>query len=159
VGINDSGRRRQDCSDALQRRLQTSRFRTIEHQQVANVVHKRRRANARQSLYLGIIGSYDKLPTLTIGHAALPTVLVQEISPADTEARLQGPGFVVDTCMNYFAIAGTRLGTEYCVPLDNYGLQSGLSQGASNREANDTGSNNHTVDDLHLLDSHELIAW
>ena len=146
VGVENAGRRRVQRRDAMQCRLHHPRRGAIQPADVLDPVAPGPVLEGAQRRQFDFAGGDDELAAAFMADAVPRQVVVEALAAAATEPRLQAVRRVVDPGVDDFGIARTDLAAEGGVGLDDDHLATGPGQAAGDRQADDPGADDDTLD-------------
>jgi len=87
-----------------------------------------------------------------------PAEVVQEAIPFDAEPRLEGTWWIIEACMDHFAIAGRGFATERVVVLYHHDASTRMRKTFRYGKAYDTGPDDDDIGFFHALNA-DLRWW
>ncbi len=146
MAVDDAGRRRQQRSFALQRRLEIARLGAAQQAQAFHPIGRGTLLDRAQPLDLLRRGRDDELAAAPVADPVRLAVRIEQAAAPDAQLRLQRPGCVVEAGVDDFAVARADAAADACLGFEHEGLVAVQSKLARNGKADHAGTHDHGID-------------
>src|SRR5271166_3441169 len=125
MAIDDTGRWRKQCGDAVQFRFEPPRLGSIETFDIVNAIGEGCGGNLLEGRNLRVIGSNDDFAHARVSDAVVAAIGVEPPAPPaalDAGRRFQTLSWVVDAAVDDLAVARRGLGADWPGAVEHHNL-------------------------------------
>ena len=149
MAVDDAGGRRKHRRRAMQRGLQRGRLGGAQPGQVVHTAGPAALHQRAQRALLRLFGGHHQLAATAVRDTMGLAVVVEQLTPAHAQSGLQRPGRVVKAGVDDLAIARAGTGADGRRGFEHDHLASGQRQRTRHGQADDAGTDHHTIDSIH----------
>src|ERR1700733_2220136 len=145
VAVDDAGRRRKKGSLRLELRLKRSCLLAPEPDEIDDTFRFRPSLKRREACELALIGRDDELTAAPVRHAVFAAEVIQHLLSLDAQVRFDQAGRIIDAGVNDLAVSRTYPRADGVFRLDNYDLPPGARERSGDRQPDDPGADDETL--------------
>src|SRR5215472_600558 len=149
MAVDDSGGRRQQGGDAVQRRFEPLGLGAIQPLQILNTVAVRSSGDRFQTRHLGFARRDDQFSYSGMRDAVVLTISVEAVPAGDAGAGFQAADRIVEPAMNDLAVARRSLKPDRVGTLEDEDAHIRQGEGPRHRQPDDTRPDNDALDFFH----------
>src|ERR1700679_74462 len=149
VTVDDAGRRRKKRPLRLELRLKRSRLLPCEPDEIEDSIRFRPGLKRREARDLALVGRNDELAAAPMRHAIFAAEAIQHLLSLGAQTRFGQAGRIINAGVNDLAVSRTYARADGVFRLDNDDLPPRARERSGDRQPNNPGADNETLDRVH----------